>query len=92
MGPDGPKTYKIERGVLKRSVLDLLLWKIMYDAVVTLPMPRVTKTIDFANDVGLVVVAKYLEKVKQMAHKAVAIFRRWNKIGRPHNRGPSGDK
>lgn len=58
---DGLKTYNIKAGLPQVSVLGTLLSNIMYGAVLTLPIPAVTQTIDFTDDLAVVIVAKYLE-------------------------------
>lgn len=66
---DRPKSYNIKRGVPQEAVIGLLLWNIMYDAVLKLPMLEDRNTIESAHDVAIVM---YLEEVTQMANYAVA--------------------
>lgn len=73
----GPRTHKVTGGVPQGSVLGPLLWNVMYDEVLRLPMPSGTSIVGFADDVAVVVVAKYIEEVVQTANEAVATVRQW---------------
>lgn len=73
----GTKVRNISGGVPQGSVLGPLLWNVMYDGVLRLPLPTGTKTVAFADDVVVVVVAKHLEEVTEMANTAAREIRTW---------------
>lgn len=58
---DGPKTNKIKEGVPLSSVLDHLLWNVMYDAVLKLSMPIDKKT--YKTEAVLVTSRKVVESI-----------------------------
>jgi len=49
----------------------------MYDSVLRLQMPESVKTIGFADDLAVVVVAKHLEEIEVNANGAIATIRAW---------------
>ena len=61
---DGPREYKVTGGVPQGSVLGPILWNIMYDELLKLKLPEGAELIAFADDVALLIVAKYLEEIK----------------------------
>lgn len=74
--------YNIKGGIPLGSVLGPLFRNIMYDAVLTLPMPVGTETIDFADNIAVVIVTKYVEDFTQIANQAVlTIPRRFSTRG-----------
>lgn len=73
----GPKTRKITGGVPQGSVLGPLLWNIMYNGILRLSLPRGTRMVGFADDVALLVIAKLLEEIIQMANEAIRMVRQW---------------
>lgn len=74
---DEPKTFNIKESVSQHLVLGPLLWNIMLDAMVKIPMPPDTNTNGLADDVRVVIEVKYLMEVKQMSNQAFATSRRW---------------
>lgn len=44
----------------------ILIWNIIYDAMLKLPITADREVIGFADDIAVVILAKYLDKVKQI--------------------------
>lgn len=74
---DGPRTHPVTGGVPQGSVLGPTLWNVMYDGVLRLPVPSEVKIIGFADDVALVVTAKYREEVVEVCTRTVRQVRQW---------------
>ena len=74
---EGYKKYRISGGVPKGSVLGPVLWNIMYDAVLRLQLPDEAKIVGFADDIAVVVIAKFTEEVTRICNQSVDIIRRW---------------
>ncbi|KAL7286997.1 hypothetical protein TKK_0018795 [Trichogramma kaykai] len=57
---DGPGSYRATAGIPQGSVLRLILWNVMYDAVLRLNFRGNVRILGFADDIALVAVAKHL--------------------------------
>ncbi|GBP19734.1 Retrovirus-related Pol polyprotein from type-1 retrotransposable element R1 [Eumeta japonica] len=73
----GPEEYDITGGVPQGSVLGPLLWNIMYDRLLRLTIPKSAKLVAYADDVAVVIVAKYLVEIKQIFDNIHAWINEW---------------
>ena len=74
---EGPKEYIVTAGVPQGSVLGPLLWNIMYNGVLALPVPEGTTIVGFADDLAVVVAAKHPEDVEVYATETVRAVKSW---------------
>jgi hypothetical protein len=78
----GCREYKVSGGVPQGSVLGPLLWNIMYDGVFRLKLTNDAKLVGFADDVAVVVVAKFKDEAEHICNEAIAIIQQWlSKVG-----------
>lgn len=55
---EGPKQYVLTAGVPKDSLLDLLLWKVMCNGTLTLPVAEDAAIVGFADDLFTVIAVR----------------------------------
>lgn len=59
----GPKEYIVTMGVPQDSVLISLLWNVMYNEVLALPVPEEAMINVFPDDLAVVIIVKHVEDV-----------------------------
>lgn len=74
---DGIKTYKVTSGVPQGSVLGPLLWNIMYNGIFDLQLPEEATVVGFADDIALLIRARFLDEVQLYANEAISTIKKW---------------
>lgn len=78
----GDKDMEITAGVPQGSVLGPLLWCLFYDQVLEMEMERDVDFCCYADDLGLLVAAKTLVKIKARANRAIAqVIQKFTEMG-----------
>lgn len=54
-----------------------MLWKILYDGLLRMALPIKIKLVAYANDVAVVIVAKYIDQINQLLDIAFVQNNQW---------------
>ncbi|XP_070144861.1 uncharacterized protein [Drosophila kikkawai] len=73
----GHQQHQVTGGVPQGSVLGPILWNVMYDGVLRLPLPPGCAVVGFADDIALVTVEKHLTEVSTKCSRAIDILMSW---------------
>ncbi|GBP42935.1 hypothetical protein EVAR_87315_1 [Eumeta japonica] len=73
----GPKEYKTTGEVPQDLVFGLLLWNIMYDGLLKVPLPTEVKLVAYADDAAVAIVVKHLDEINLALDKAFERINQW---------------
>lgn len=76
---EGERTKKVTAGAAQGSVLGPDLWNIAYDSLLRLPMPRGARLIAYADDVGILIIARTRERAQEILKEVMFLINRWMK-------------
>ena len=62
---EGEQEYVVTARIPQGSVLGPLLWNITYDGVLRLRLSNGTTIVDFADDIGIISIAKTVKKIEE---------------------------
>uniref|UniRef100_A0A2M4CKD9 Putative reverse transcriptase n=1 Tax=Anopheles darlingi TaxID=43151 RepID=A0A2M4CKD9_ANODA len=74
---DGVQRWEVTAGVPQGSILGPTLWNVMYDAVLSVPLPAGTDIIAYADDLLIVAAGDEQEKAMENAVGAAIAVQRW---------------
>lgn len=76
-GKDGDQSFQVYGGVPQGSVIGPLFWNLVYDELLKIRLRRDVHLIAYADDIGIVIIEKDLEKMKMIAERTIADMSTW---------------
>lgn len=74
---EGTKSYAVTGGVPQGSVLGPVLWNILYDGILRLPLSKEAKIIGYADDIAVAIVAKELHQIQSACVSTSQKIKNW---------------
>lgn len=72
---NGPREYIVFTAVPGGPVLGSLLWNILYNNVLKVPVASEAIIVGYIDDIGMIVVAKYLADVELYSSEATTVIK-----------------